>query len=89
MKTKSFTYDGRQLEVRAMSNGLRCEVRVFEGKVPANGIKYEVTHEVAIDAVPWDLVAELMNTAQGDFVRWSDWLKEEKKRRAANAYSSN
>ena len=93
MRTKSFTYDERQLEVRAISNGHRCEVGVFEGEVPANGSKYEVTHEVAIDAMPWDLVAELMDTAQGDFVRWSDWRKEEeekkKKRLAADTQPSN
>lgn len=81
MKTKSFTYDGRSLEVRAARIDDQIVVRVFENGSPVNSINYSVSLETAVDALPWDLVADLMDTAEGDFIRWSEWLKEEKKKR--------
>ena len=81
MKTKSFTYDGRSLEVRAARIDDQIVVRVFENGSPVNSINYSVSLETAVDALPWGLVADLMDTAEGDFIRWSEWLKEEKKKR--------
>lgn len=77
MKKQSFTYDGRQLEVKAVcANGV-WSVRVFEKDHPANGAVYSVSEETAGEARAsgLELVSDLMKTAQEDFIRWSDYLK--------------
>lgn len=77
MKKQSFTYDGRHLEVKAACDNGDWSVRVFENSQPANGAVYSVSDETARDAkaTGLDLVSDLMNTAQADFTRWSDYLK--------------
>ena len=77
MKVRTFEYDGRQFEVRTALVGQQHVVRVFENGAYANKVEYSVTLETALDAYPWDVVSELMDIAQKDFVRWSDWRKKQ------------
>jgi hypothetical protein len=70
MEPRNFTYDGRQLQVRALPDSEGWRVRVFENDTLVTGVVYSVSHETTVDArmqsVPHDLVEHLMQLAQSD-----------------------
>ena len=71
---KATTFEhGKVYEVRAIPTLNGWKVRIFVEGIPANGFTYSVDSEVyqdaAIDGVPEDLVAGLMETAERDFRR--------------------
>jgi hypothetical protein len=72
-KTTAFEHDGKVYEVRAIPTLNGWKVRIFVEGIPANGVTYSVDSEVyqdaALDGVPEDLVAGLMETAERDFRR--------------------
>ena len=72
-KATTFEHDGKVYEVRAIPTLNGWKVRIFVERVPANGFTYSVNSEVyqdaAIDGVPENLVAGLMETAERDFRR--------------------
>jgi hypothetical protein len=72
-KATTFEHDGKVYEVRAIPTLNGWKVRIFVEGIPANGFTYSVDSEVyqdaAIDGVPEDLVAGLMETAERDFRR--------------------
>jgi hypothetical protein len=74
--------DAQNYDLRTRRQGLRSsrdpdvkrlDVRIFVEGTPANGFTYsvdsEVHHDAALDGVPEDLVAGLMETAERDFRR--------------------
>ena len=74
--------DAKGYDLRTRRHGLRSsrdpdvngwKVRIFVEGIPANGFTYSVDSEVyqdaAVDGVPEDLVAGLMETAERDFRR--------------------
>jgi hypothetical protein len=69
----TFEHGGKVYEVRAIPTLNGWKVRIFVEGIPANGFTYSVDSEVyqdaAIDGVPEDLVAGLMETAERDFRR--------------------
>ena len=77
MKTSTFTYDGRTLEVRAVLSEEEWSVRVFENDNQTSLAVYSSTTEIVRDAnlQGLDIVECLMETAQQDFIRWSDEMK--------------
>jgi len=66
-------HGGKVYEVRTIPTLNGWKVRIFVESIPANGFTYSVDSEVyqdaAIDGVPEDLVAGLMETAERDFRR--------------------
>ena len=72
-KTTTFEHDGRIYEVRAIPTLNGWMVRIFIDGIPANGFTYSVNSEIyqdaALNRVPEDLVAGLMETAERDFRR--------------------
>src|SRR5882757_6454522 len=72
-KATTFEHGGKVYEVRAIPTLNGWKVRIFVEGIPANGFTYSVDSEVyqdaAIDGVPEDLVAGLMETAGRDFRR--------------------
>jgi hypothetical protein len=72
-KVTTFEHGGKVYEVRAIPTLNGWKVRIFVDGIPANGFTYSVDSEVyqdaAIDGVPEDLVAGLMETAEGYFRR--------------------
>lgn len=69
MQTQPFTHNNEEYEVRIISDGYSVFVRAFKGNRPANGLRYEVTLETIEDAsnvVGFDLVRDLISTAQND-----------------------
>ena len=74
-KTTTFEHGGRIYEVRAIPKLNGWMVRIFIDGIPANGFTYSVNSEVyqdadaALNRVPEDLVAGLMETAERDFRR--------------------
>src|ERR1700726_1498120 len=72
-KTTTFEHGGKVYEVRAAPTLNGWKVRIFVEGIPANGFTYSVDSEVyqdaALDGVPEDLVAGLMETAERDFRR--------------------
>jgi len=72
-KATTFEHGGKVYEVRAIPTLNGWKVRIFVEGIPANGFTYSVDSEVyqdaAIDGVPEDLVAGLMETAERDFRR--------------------
>ena len=72
-KATTFEHGGKVYEVRAIQTLNGWKVRIFVEGIPANGFTYSVDSEVyqdaAIDGVPEDLVAGLMETAERDFRR--------------------
>jgi hypothetical protein len=72
-KTTTFEHGGKVYEVRAIPTLNDWNVRIFVEGTPANGFTYSVDSEVyqdaALDGVPEDLVAGLMETAERDFRR--------------------
>jgi hypothetical protein len=72
-KRLTFEHGGKVYEVRAIPTLNGWKVRIFVEGIPANGFTYSVDSEVyqdaAIDGVPEDLVAGLMETAERDFRR--------------------
>jgi hypothetical protein len=72
-KATTFEHGGKVYEVRAIPTLNGWKVRIFVEGNPANGFTYSVDSEVyqdaAIDGVPEDLVAGLMETAERDFRR--------------------
>ena len=70
-KATTFEHGGKVYEVRAIPTLNGWKVRIFVEGIPANGFTYSVDSEVyqdaAIDGVPEDLVAGLMETAERDF----------------------
>ena len=72
-KATTFEHGGKVYEVRAVPTLNGWKVRIFVEGIPANGFTYSVDSEVyqdaAIDGVPEDLVAGLMETAERDFRR--------------------
>ena len=71
-KATTFEHGGKVYEVRAIPTLNGWKVRIFVDG-PANGFTYSVDSQVyqdaAIDGVPEDLVAGLMETAERDFRR--------------------
>ena len=47
MKTIPFTFEGKDYEIRVVSDGLTTYVRTFHDGVPANGYSYQVSFPVA------------------------------------------
>ena len=72
-KTTTFEHDGRVYEIRAIPTLNGWMVRIFIDGIPANGFTYSVNSEIyqdaALNRVPEDLVAGLMETAERDFRR--------------------
>src|SRR4029453_4511348 len=72
-KATTFEHGGKVYEVRAIPTLNGWKVRIFVEGIPANGFTYSVDSEVyqdaAIDGVPEDLVAGLMEKAERDFRR--------------------
>ena len=72
-KAMTFEHGGKVYEVRAIPTLNGWKVRIFVEGIPANGFTYSVDSEVyqdaAIDGVPEDLVAGLMETAERNFRR--------------------
>ena len=72
-KTTTFEHGGKVYEVRAIPTLNGWKVRIFVEGIPANAVTYsvdsEVYQDVALDGVPEDLVAGLMETAERDFLR--------------------
>jgi hypothetical protein len=72
-KTTTFEHGGRIYEVRAIPTLSGWMVRIFIDGIPANGFTYSVNSEIyqdaALNRVPEDLVAGLMETAERDFRR--------------------
>ena len=72
-KAMTFEHGGKVYEVRAIPTLNGWKVRIFVEGIPANGFTYSVDSEVyqdaAIDGVPEDLVAGLMETVERDFRR--------------------
>jgi hypothetical protein len=72
-KTTTFEHGGRIYEVRAIPTLNGWMVRIFIDGIPANGFTYSVNSEIyqdaALNRVPEDLVAGLMETAERDFRR--------------------
>ena len=70
---RTFEHGGKVYEVRAIPTLNGWKVRIFVEGIPANGFTYSVDSQVyqdaAIDGVPEDLVAGLMETAERDFRR--------------------
>lgn len=68
MRTKQFTYKGRTLEVRAAPLEDGWVVRLYEGNRQISPIRYNVAHELAIDAATQkfslDLIQDLMDLVQ-------------------------
>ena len=89
-RAMTFEHGGKVYEVRAIPTLNGWKVRVFADGIPANGFTYSVDSEVyqdaAIDGVPEDLVAGLMETAERDFRRG---LTQELNRLAVGPYSEN
>ena len=74
---KDFEYDGRKLSAQATEIGGGYEVKVYEEGSPVGRVTYTVTWEVKTDMAMkgYDALGLLLQTAQDDFVRSSDWLK--------------
>ena len=74
-KATTFEHGGKVYEVRAIPTLNGWKVRIFVEGIPANGFTYSVDSEIyqdaAMDGVPEDLVAGLMETAERDFRRGS------------------
>jgi hypothetical protein len=72
-KVTTIEHRGKVYEVRAIPKLNGWKVCIFVDGIPANGFTYSVDSEVyqdaAIDGVPEDLVAGLMETAERDFRR--------------------
>ena len=72
-KATTFEHGGTVYEVRAIPTLNGWKVRIFVEGIPANGFTYSVDSEVyqdaAVDGVPEDLVAGLMETVERDFRR--------------------
>ncbi len=85
MTTKLFVYDGKTFEVITVLIGQQYVVRVFENGVHASKVAYGITLEIAQDAYPWDVVAEMVDLAEKDFIRWRDWQKEEAARQRSSS----
>ena len=72
-KATTFEHGGKVYEVRAVPTLNGWKVRIFVEGMPANDFTYSVDSEVyqdaAIDGVPEDLVAGLMEIAERDFRR--------------------
>ena len=89
-KVTTIEHGGKVYEVRAIPTLNGWKVRIFVDGIPANGFTYSVDSEVyqdaAIDGVPEDLVAGLMETAERDFRRG---LTQELNRLAVGPYSEN
>jgi len=70
-KTTTFEHGGKVYEVRAIPTLNGWEVRIFVEGTPANGftnsVDSEVYQDAALDRVPEDSVAGLMETAERDF----------------------
>lgn len=78
MKNLPFTYDGRSLVAQASEIQDGTEVQVYEGGNPIKGAIYSVRHPVDWDMIRsgYDPVGVLLEFARNDFIRWSDWIKE-------------
>ena len=72
-KATTFEHGGKVYEVRAIPTLNGWKVRIFVEGIPANGFTYSVDsdayQDAAIDRVPEDVVAGLMETAERDFRR--------------------
>ena len=72
-KATTFEHGGKVYEVRAIPTLNGWKVRIFVEGIPANGFTYSVDsgiyQDAAMDGVPEDLVAGLMETAERDFRR--------------------
>ena len=72
-QTSTFEHGGKVYEVRAIPTLNGWMVRIFIDGIPANGFTYSVNSEIyqdaALNRVPEDLVAGLMETAERDFRR--------------------
>lgn len=70
LRKKSFSHNGRDLEVRAVIEENQVKVRVFDGNNLASPATYSIGIETAFDAVARgfraDVVDELMDQAQTD-----------------------
>jgi hypothetical protein len=72
-KATTFEQGGKVYEVHAVPTLNGWKVRIFVEGIPANGFTYSVDsgvyQDAAMDALPEDLVAGLMETAERDFRR--------------------
>ncbi len=67
--TEEFTHDGKEFEVRVISDGISVLVQVFSDGKPANAIVYKATVEAVDDAAAvlgLDAVKRLINIAKAD-----------------------
>lgn len=69
MHIEKFTHNGKEFEVRVISDGISVFVRVFLDGTPANALRYEATlqtvHDVAA-VIGLDVVKCLIITAKSD-----------------------
>jgi hypothetical protein len=80
MKTIPFTFEGKDYEIRVVTDGMTTYVRTFRDGVPANGYSYQVSFPVAFDMqkqLGLSALDELVETAKRDITEknWERLLK--------------
>lgn len=77
MKPNEFEYDGRTLEVRAIPVGSEFQFRVFESERPVGVTTHHLPDNLRFELVAKhiDVISQLQQMAQDDFIRWSEWIK--------------
>jgi len=71
MQTEQFSHEGKDYEVRVISDGQSVYVKVFSSGKPVNGYRYEATLETVHDAATvtgLDAVKHLIELAKADVV---------------------
>ncbi len=71
MQTEKFSHEGKEFEVRVISDGQSVYVKVFSSGNPVNGYRYEVTLETVHDAATvtgLDAVKHLIEIAKADVI---------------------
>lgn len=69
MNTIPFTFEGKDYEIRVVSDGMTTYVRAFRDGAPANGYGYQVSFPVAFDLkkqLGVSAVDHLVDTAKRD-----------------------
>jgi hypothetical protein len=69
VRERDFEHEGRKFEIKAQPTEQGWEVRLFENMKMVANLDYAVSHEVATDARPWDLIGELMDCLERDVKR--------------------
>ena len=77
--TETFLHNGKEYEVRIVSDGLRTNVRAFLDGKPANGYSHSVDLHVDFSFTKkygYSLVKELIDTARAEVIngQWERYL---------------